>query len=103
MVVVTIYCLRNHRYRSDPTPLTVLTYLWAYCRYPQIEYLVKLGLYRLVTSIVYDNRYPAMKSPINPAGRNLQEVLGVGKAYLPFLQEVNPGLKQLALIKTMLK
>lgn len=90
-------------YRSDPTPLTVLTYLWAYCRYPQIEYLVKLGLYRLVTSIVYDNRYPAMKSPINPAGRNLQEVLGVRKAYLPFLQEVNPGLKQLALIQTMLK
>ncbi len=90
-------------YRSDPTPLEVLPYLSAYLRYPLVEYLVKLGLYRLTTYVVYERRmYGFGKQPINLNGRNLQEVLGMGKAYLPFLREVNPGLRQLSLIKAML-
>ena len=44
-------------YRKDPVPLEVLPYLWAYRCYPQIEYLVKLGLFRLTKSIIYKNGY----------------------------------------------
>lgn len=89
-------------YRKDPVPLEVLPYLWAYRCYPQIEYLVKLGLFRLTKSIIYKNGYPTSKKPINPSGKNLQEFLGVGKEHLPFLKDVNPGLQQLALIQVML-
>ena len=89
-------------YRGDPVPLEVLPYLYTYLRYPLIEYLVKLKLFRLTTHVVYENGYDSSSKAINLNGRNLQEVLGIGKEYLPFLQEVNPGTRQLSLIKVML-
>lgn len=90
-------------YRNVPAPMEVSHYLSQYLRHPLIEYLVKLGLYRLATSVVFEHEYRFGASPINLSGRNLQEVLGLGKEHLPFLKEINPGIQQLSLIKDMLR
>lgn len=88
-------------YHNNPQPLVVLSYLGAYLRYPLIEYLVKLGLYRLAGSVVHES--PFRIKAINLKGKSFLEILGIGKAYLPFLQEVNPGISQFALIKAILR
>ena len=66
-----------------------------------LEYLVKLRLYRLATYVVYgeDGLQFYGNQFLNGDGKSINEVLGVGKSYLPLLQEVNPGGKQLLLIK----
>lgn len=91
-------------YLSDPTPLEALSYLKKYIEYPSLEYLVKLRLYRLVTDIVYDQSlYSSSKLPINPDGKTIREVLGVERQYLPWLQKINPGSRQMQLIKAMVQ
>lgn len=91
-------------YLSDPTPLYALSYLKKYLKYPVLEYLVKLRLYRLVTDIVYSQSiYSSTKLPINPDGKNIKEVLGVDRRYIPWLQKVNPGSRQMPLIKMMIQ
>lgn len=89
-------------YRKDPTPLYLLTYLTAYQRYPMIEYLVKLGLIRLATYVAYEVRRDSSKKAVNLQGRNIKEVLGVGKEHIPFLKEVDPGGQQLIMIRQMI-
>lgn len=91
-------------YLSDPAPLYALSYLKKYLKYPVLEYLVKLRLYRLVTDIVYSQSiYSSTKLPINPDGKNVKEVLGVDRRYIPWLQKVNPGSRQMPLIKMMIQ
>lgn len=91
-------------YLSDPTPLYALSYLKKYLKYPVLEYLVKMRLDRLVTDIVYNQSiYSSTKLPINPDGKNIKEVLGIDRRYIPWLQKVNPGSRQMPLIKTMLQ
>lgn len=84
----------------DGLPLQVEPYLRIYPRYPFIEYLVKLGLTRLAAHVVYHNRdYAGKSAPQNLKGKNLREILGVEKADLPVLQEVNPEPNQLILYR----
>ena len=99
------YAALKEYYIADPTPLYVPKYLEQYLLYPMLEYLVKFRLCRLATYVVYGENDLCYFSDkvLNSAGRNMSEVLGVGKSYLPFLQEVNPGSKQLLLIKSMLR
>lgn len=40
---------------------------------------------------------------LNSYGKTVTEVLGVGKKYVPFLQAIDPGPKQLTMIKSLLR
>lgn len=101
------YCALKEYYYSDMTPLYIPDYLRAYLSYPMIEYLVKLQFYRLATYMVYGDsngsHYTSWGSPINASGKTITEVLGVEKKYIPFLRDIDPGAKQLEMIKAMLK
>ena len=86
-------------YLAEPEPLYAIQYLARYRRYPMLEYLVKLGLYRLATEVAYDNSfYYERNSVLNLEGKSLREVLGVDKSMLPLLQRLNPGIAQMKLI-----
>lgn len=90
-------------YLAEPKPLYAISYLVSYQRYPMLEYMAKLGLYRLVTEVVYDrSSYYGNEEVLNVKGRNLKEVLGVEKNMLPFLRKVNPGLAQMKLINQLI-
>ena len=47
------YSALREYYNGDPSPLYAGRYLSEYLRYPMLEYLVKLKLYRLATYVVY--------------------------------------------------
>ena len=89
-------------YLAEKEPLYAIQYLVRYNRYPMLEYLVKLHLYRLAESVAYDNHYYSSNSGFNPKGKNLKEVLGLDKSHLPLLQRINPGLGQMKLIKALI-
>lgn len=88
-------------YLAEKEPFYAISYLVQYRRYPMLEYLVKLHLYRLAGSVVFDGPYYGSDSGFNPKGKNLKEVLGIDKSCLPFLQRINPGLGQMKLIKAL--
>ena len=89
-------------YLAVKEPLYAIQYLVRYNRYPMLEYLVKLHLYRLAESVAYDNHYYSSDSGFNPKGKNLKEVLGLDKSHLSLLQRINPGLGQMKLIKALI-
>jgi hypothetical protein len=72
-----------------------------------LEYLVKLGLVRLATYIVYGDagghHYHSWERLINANGKTITEVLGVEKKHITFLRQVDPGIQQYEMIKEMLK
>lgn len=100
------YSALREYYAGDPTPLYVAQYLQEYLHYPMLEYLVKLKLYRLATYVVYGDadgsRFYGDKV-LNSNGKSVDEVLGVERRYISFLQKINPGGKQLRLIKSFLR
>lgn len=100
------YSALKEYYSGDPTPLYVASYLQEYLRHPMLEYLVKLKLFRLATFVVYgdgNGRKFYGTEVLNGEGKTITEVLGVGKQYLPLLQEVNPGGQQFKLMKGLIK
>lgn len=100
------YSALKEYYAGDPTPLYVGRYLQEYLQYPMLEYLVKLKLYRLATYVVYGDADGSRfygDSVLNSHGRTVTEVLGVGKKYIPFLQAIDPGPKQLTMIRSLLR
>lgn len=100
------YSALKEYYLAEPEPLYAARYLKEYLRYPVLEYLVKLKLFRLATYVVYGDENGSrfyINEVLNQNGRTLQEVLGVEKKHIPFLQTVNPGGKQLAIIKALLR
>lgn len=100
------YCALKEYYYQDPTPLYMPRYLYSYLSYPMIEYFVKLNLVRLATYVVYGdssgNSRHDLERIINTKGRTITEVLGVEKKYIPFLRQIDPGIKQLEMIKAMI-
>ena len=66
-------------------------------RYPVIEYLVKLKLYKMTYDVV---RYHHDINEINLNGKNIIEVLGITKQDLPYLQKNDIGLWELDVYKT---
>ncbi len=101
------YSALKEYYMADPTPLYVDRYLNEYLHYPMLEYLVKLKLFRLATYVVYGDadgsKFYGNNEVLNSSGKTLTEILGVEKKHVPFLQTINPGGKQLKLIKSLLR
>lgn len=60
-------------------------------RYPQTEYLLKLGLYNLAESA----------DILRPAGEGFEGVLGLSKQYLPMYQKLNPDISEHLSIQEM--
>lgn len=89
-------------YARTVTSMEAITYLNAFARWPMIEYLVKLKLFRLVRDVVYSSLRYTMSKTINCEGRNLQDVLGFDRSWIPLLQEVNPGIAQLRIIRAFI-
>lgn len=85
-------------------PMEVVPYLREYLRHPALEYLVKLRLYRLAEFAVFGDRdgYAMNQNPLNMDGQNIGEVLGIGKQYLPLMQEVNISRATFWLMKVLL-
>lgn len=82
-------------------------YLQKYLRYPMLEYLVKLKLYRLAILCCLRRYLGGARfyddSVLNSKGKTVTEVLGVGKKYIPLLQTIDPGPDQLTMIKAFLR
>ena len=89
-------------YARAVTSMEAITYLNAFARWPMIEYLIKLKLFRLVRDVVYSTSRYTMSKTINCEGRNLQDVLGFDRSWIPLLQEVNPGIAQLRIIRAFI-
>ena len=92
-------------YQHYKTNMTVSPYLYAYHKGPALEYLVKLGLFRLAQNAVYgeETHYAYHRTPYNLKGRNLREVLGVDKAFLPALQELDVNSHTLYLLQKLIE
>ncbi|MCK9471676.1 MAG: PcfJ domain-containing protein [Bacilli bacterium] len=74
-------------------------YIDKYLEFPGLEYLVKLGLYKLVDSMIGVYFSYAHSKEINIKGNNLLEVLGIDKVQLKTLQRINGGFNELHVIK----
>lgn len=92
-------------YLHDREPMQVVPYLREYLFHPALEYLVKLRLYRLAQAAAYgeDGKYVLGENPLNMDGRNIGDVLGVGKQYLPLMQEIDITRATLGLMKKLLE
>lgn len=92
-------------YQHFKTNMTLSPYLYAYHKRPALEYLVKLGLFRLAQNGVYgeEEAHAYHRSALNWKGKNLREVLGVDKAYLPALQEIDANSHTLYLLQKLIE
>ncbi len=81
-------------YQKDCEPMEVIPYLRAYTQYPMIEYLVKLGLGRLTSDVVY--RSYIDPKIINATGKNIKEVLKVDAEDIKHLQSINADVSALS-------
>lgn len=81
----------------------VATFLSAYIKRPKIEHLIKMKLYRLVSGIVYGGYRHSAFQAINFNGEKMRAILGIDRHYFPLLQELNPSIDQLHLIRQMLQ
>lgn len=77
----------------------VYLYLEKYKRYPVIEYLVKLKLFKLTDEVI-SYYYPYyMDDYLNFKGKNLFEVLNIDKIQLAIAQRINAGFAELKVIR----
>ncbi len=80
----------------DFEPLEVVTYLRQYLRYPAIEYLLKLRLYRITEDVIYGYGIRVLHD-----GHSFSEITGISKEYLPLMQKINMGTSQLQMMREL--
>lgn len=91
-------------YLSDRTQMCIRPFFREYVRHPVLEYLIKLRLYALTTYVVYgDDGDGIFRCPINLEGKNIKDVLGVDKQYLPMMQEMDMNRRALRLLQQLVK
>ena len=92
-------------YQHFRTNMTVSSYLYAYFKRPAIEYLIKLGLFRLAQSAVYGDESPGTyhRSAFDWNGKNLREILRVDKVYLPVLKEIDANAHALYMLQKLIE
>lgn len=66
---------------------------------PEVEYLIKLGLYRLAESQLYGQR----PDVLNKGGKNVAELLGVPKETVNLLRNVDPSAKVMVTIRGLIR
>ena len=81
----------------------VATFLSGYIKRPKIEHLIKMKLYHLVSGIIYGGYSYSALQAINFNGENMRAILGIDRPYFPLLQELNPSIDQLHLIRQLLQ
>ncbi len=96
------YCQLKDFYLSDKKVMGITPYLREYLRHPSIEYLVKLKLFNLTISVVYSDR-SYLNASLNLDGKNIKEVLGVGKQHLAIMQELDIGRRLFGTMKGLLE
>lgn len=78
-------------------------YLRRYYKLPALEYMVKLGLNKIVKSLISYNPWVSynadIKKTLNTSGHTFQQVLKVGKEYLPVLQRMDATIPELQVIQ----
>lgn len=96
------YCQVKEFYLNDCSPMEVEPYLHTYLESPMLEYLVKLRLFWLARHEVYGGRNGyGQHEVLKMDGKTLQEVLGVEKSDIPFLQQAEVGVRELRLLQIM--
>jgi predicted RNA-binding Zn-ribbon protein involved in translation (DUF1610 family) len=85
-------------YNVDGDMMQIIPYIKAYSRYPAIEYLMKFGLSKLVSQIVYKYDCPEV---INNHGKNFRETLGIESEDLPLLKKINVDAYEFLLYKEL--
>lgn len=73
-------------------------YFTMYKKYPAIEYLVKLGLYKLVDIAICGYPYD-YNTIMNMEGKTFKEVLNINKLQLATAKRINANIRELEVIK----
>lgn len=89
-------------YQSDPYPRQFPFYLSSYLKYPFLEYLVKLRLYRLAQGVAFEGSSYFVEKTFDISGRTAAQVLRVRAQDIPLLATVNPDFSQLQLVQGMI-
>ncbi len=83
-------------------PMEVIDYFYAYKNHPELEYLVKLKLYRLAGVVIRGGEY-SVRRFLHLKERSLEKILGVPKQYLPLLQKLDVDDFSLGVVQCVLK
>ena len=90
-------------YQSDPCPGQYQYYLDTYLKYPFLEYLVKLRLYRLADEVAFTGSSYFVGKNFDISGTTAAQVLRVRAQDIPLLATVNPNFSQLQLAQGMIR
>lgn len=90
-------------YQSDPCPGQYQYYLNTYLKYPFLEYLVKLRLYRLADEVAFAGSSYFVEKTFDLSGTTAAQVLRVRAQDIPLLETVNPDFSQLQQAQGMIR
>jgi len=93
--------LHQYATRHIGAKVNIFKFFHEYKKHPFIEYFIKLRLYRLVDDML--SRAGNFTHHVKMDGQTLTEILGVGKEYLPLLQEIDANDIDLSLIQVAAK
>lgn len=84
-------------YMHDMIP--VRRYLLEYLEYPQLEYFVKMGLYRLAGDLIYSGQ----KLLLDSESKDMRKTLNISKTKIAVMKKYNLGLKGLTVMRWLEK
>ena len=79
--------------------IPVRRYLLEYLEYPQLEYFVKMGLYRLAGDLIYSGQ----KILSDSETKDMRKVLNISKTKIAVMKKYNLGLKGLTVMRWLEK
>lgn len=96
------YC-QIGRYGEKEEDFAALFYLRVFYEYPAIEYLVKMGLHRLVRQVVEGRYQPYVVFPphVNFKKKSPTDILGIPKQYFPVLQDIDAGDTEVGILQSL--
>ena len=90
-------------YQSDPFPGQFQHYLYSYLKYPFLEYLVRLRLYRLAYELAFETTRFFVENIVDISGKTAAQVLRIRTQDIPLLTAFDPGSSQLQLAQGMIR
>ena len=79
--------------------IPVRRYLLEYLEYPQLEYFVKMGLYRLAGDLIYSDQ----KLLPDSESKDMRKILNISKTKIAVMKKYNLGLKGLTVMRWLEK